>query len=73
MRNDELAAARAALVASGTSPEMVADCELDAIRSDRFYVLPHPEWMSVVRDRTDAIERGDPPPVPDLASVQRAR
>ena len=68
----DLEAARSALLASGTTPEMVAGCVVDAIRTERFYVLPHPEWMSVVRDRTDAIGRGEPPTLVDLGSIQRA-
>jgi NAD(P)-dependent dehydrogenase (short-subunit alcohol dehydrogenase family) len=68
--NPMVAAGRAALLASGTSPEMVAERVVDAVLRDRFYVLPHPEWIGLVRDRTDAIARGDPPTVPDLGSVQ---
>jgi len=52
---------------------MVAACVVDAVRSGRFYVLPHPEWMEMVTRRTEAIERGDPPAAQNLANVQRSR
>ena len=66
-----VAAGRRALLATGTSPEMVAEHVVDAVRTNRFYVLPHPEWIGLVRDRTDAIARGDPSKMLDLGSVQR--
>jgi NAD(P)-dependent dehydrogenase (short-subunit alcohol dehydrogenase family) len=68
-----VAAARRALLQSGTSPDMVAACVVDAVRSGRFYVLPHPEWIETVIQRTQAIERGDPPAVIDLANIQHSR
>ena len=68
-----VAAAREALVANGTPPSFVADSVLDAIRTGRFYVLPHPEWFSLIQARTEHIQGGQPPSVPDLASVQLPR
>jgi NAD(P)-dependent dehydrogenase (short-subunit alcohol dehydrogenase family) len=35
----------------GMPPERVADAALDAIESDRFYVLTHPEWLELVTER----------------------
>jgi len=67
-----VAAARRALVQSGTRPEMVAACVVDAVRSGRFYVLPHPEWIDVVIKRTQAIEQGNPPAVMDLGTIQHS-
>jgi NAD(P)-dependent dehydrogenase (short-subunit alcohol dehydrogenase family) len=71
--NPAAAAAREALVQSGTPPETVAACVVDAVRSGRFYVLPHPEWIDTVISRSEAIARGDPPPVVDLANIQHSR
>jgi NAD(P)-dependent dehydrogenase (short-subunit alcohol dehydrogenase family) len=67
-----VAAARGAELAGATSPQTVASCVVDAIRTDRFYVLPHPEWLGVVRSRADAIERGVPPTAPDPDAIRRA-
>jgi NAD(P)-dependent dehydrogenase (short-subunit alcohol dehydrogenase family) len=64
------AAARQALIAGGAPPSTVAASVLDAIRQERFYVLPHPEWLPLVRQRAEDIEHGRPPTVPDLAAVQ---
>lgn len=66
----DVAAARRALISSGTSPELVADSVIDAIRAERFYVLPQPEWLPLIRSRTESIERGLPPSVPDLGVIQ---
>jgi NAD(P)-dependent dehydrogenase (short-subunit alcohol dehydrogenase family) len=44
-----------ALVAGGTDPAGVAELVLDAIRHEKFYILPHPEWKEQVRARVDAI------------------
>jgi short-subunit dehydrogenase len=63
-------AARRALVASGTPPSFVAASVLDAIRADRFYVLPHPEWMALVHSRVENIERGDPPRMVEIGTIR---
>ena len=39
------------LVEAGTSPSDVAAPVVDAIRDERFYVLPHPEWPPLVRQQ----------------------
>jgi NAD(P)-dependent dehydrogenase (short-subunit alcohol dehydrogenase family) len=43
------------LLASGLPPERVADLVVDAIRAERLYVLTHPEWKAMVRQRMDDI------------------
>lgn len=48
-------------VAEGLRPEVVADMVLDAVRTGRFYVLTHPEWQSMVRDRVDRMLSGENP------------
>jgi NAD(P)-dependent dehydrogenase (short-subunit alcohol dehydrogenase family) len=43
------------LIASGTPPAAIADIVLEAIRAERFYILPHPEFKAGVRQRMDDI------------------
>ncbi len=51
------------LVAAGTPPERVAAIVLDAIRADRFWILPHPEWKAPLRRRLeDVLEDRNPSP-----------
>ncbi|HYI61763.1 MAG TPA: SDR family NAD(P)-dependent oxidoreductase [Acidimicrobiales bacterium] len=51
----------AGLIAGGIDPDHVADLVLDAVRTDRFYVLTHPEWRSMVTDRAERIVTGQDP------------
>ncbi len=44
-----------ALVAGGTDASVIADLVVDAIRDERFYVLPHPEWKEQVPTRMEGI------------------
>jgi NAD(P)-dependent dehydrogenase (short-subunit alcohol dehydrogenase family) len=47
----------------GTPPAEIADQVVAAIRSNRFYILPHPAWKEQIRARMEAIlEERDPPP-----------
>lgn len=43
------------LVAAGSPPSMVADVVFEAIRAERFYVFPHPEWKQYIRTRMEEI------------------
>jgi NAD(P)-dependent dehydrogenase (short-subunit alcohol dehydrogenase family) len=43
------------LLASGSPPAMVADVVFEAIRVERFYIFPHPEWKSYIRTRMEDI------------------
>jgi NAD(P)-dependent dehydrogenase (short-subunit alcohol dehydrogenase family) len=43
------------IVASGLPPSEVARQVVDAVKTERFYVLPHPEMKSIVRTRMDDI------------------
>jgi NAD(P)-dependent dehydrogenase (short-subunit alcohol dehydrogenase family) len=43
------------LLAAGLPPERVAAVVVDAVRTDRFWVLPHPDWKQFVRMRLDDI------------------
>jgi len=48
-------------ISEGLDPDDVAALVLDAIRSGRFYVLTHPEWQSMVKDRVDRMLGGQNP------------
>ena len=55
-------AARASL-AAGLPPERVAALVVDAVRTGRFWVLPHPDWKRYVRIRLeDVLEDRSPSP-----------
>jgi NAD(P)-dependent dehydrogenase (short-subunit alcohol dehydrogenase family) len=43
-------------IPGGSPPNEMAACVIDAMREERFYVLPHPEVLDQVRQRFDAIE-----------------
>jgi len=43
------------IVASGLPPDAVARQVVDAIKHERFYVLPHPDMKALVRTRMDDI------------------
>jgi NAD(P)-dependent dehydrogenase (short-subunit alcohol dehydrogenase family) len=49
------------LIASGLSPDNVAEQVLDAIRDDRFYILTHPEMKPVIQMRMSDILEGRNP------------
>jgi NAD(P)-dependent dehydrogenase (short-subunit alcohol dehydrogenase family) len=51
------------LIAEGLQPAAVADLVVGAIESQRFYVLTHPEWQEMVRDRVERILSGESPAV----------
>lgn len=48
-------------VAEGLQPAAVAALVVDAIWTRRFWILTHPEWQSMVRDRVDRILSGEDP------------
>jgi NAD(P)-dependent dehydrogenase (short-subunit alcohol dehydrogenase family) len=58
-----LAAFKAALEAS-MPPMEVADKVFDAIRNEQFYIFTHPDWMELVRMRTDNLLRLENPQDP---------
>ena len=49
------------LIESGLEPDDIAAMVVDAIRTNRFYVLTHPEWQSLVTQRVEHILSGEPP------------
>jgi NAD(P)-dependent dehydrogenase (short-subunit alcohol dehydrogenase family) len=53
------------LIAGGLDPAEVGRLVADSIEADRFYVLPHPNWMNVVENRMQRIlDQKDPIGVP---------
>jgi len=42
-------------IATGLSPEQVADVVFDAIRRNRFYILTHPTWKPLIQQRMEHI------------------
>jgi hypothetical protein len=52
-----------ARLAAGMPPDRVAACVVDAIRTNRFWVLSHPEWKEYVRIRLeDVLQDRNPSP-----------
>jgi NAD(P)-dependent dehydrogenase (short-subunit alcohol dehydrogenase family) len=51
---------------SALRPEQIADRVVEAITSDRFWVVTHERSMGLVRDRTDRIARGEAPAAPPV-------
>jgi NAD(P)-dependent dehydrogenase (short-subunit alcohol dehydrogenase family) len=48
-------------IRGGMAPAEVAGCVVEAIRGERFYVLPHPEMGAMARARADDIAAGRNP------------
>jgi short-subunit dehydrogenase len=49
------------LVEQGVSPESIADKVFDAIRTERFWILTHPEFEPAIRERVDGMLEGRNP------------
>jgi len=43
------------LIAAGAPPSTVADVVFEAIRNERFYIFPHPEWKPYIRTRMENV------------------
>jgi NAD(P)-dependent dehydrogenase (short-subunit alcohol dehydrogenase family) len=57
-------------VAEGDTPAAVADAVADAIVADRFWVIPHQDFLDVIVQRWDTIaERLDPEPPENLPGL----
>lgn len=57
----------------GTDPAAIADVVADAIASDRFWILPHPEWVERAACRWHRISEGlDPNRVDEVSSFPPA-
>lgn len=55
-------AAEQRFMENGMPPAEVAEIVVDAIKNDRFYILTHPDLLSIVEPRFDAIRDGQNPP-----------
>lgn len=64
-----------AAIEAGLSPLQVADVVFEAIRKEQFYVLPSPEWIELIKLRTDDLLRLENPhsPVAMLAKISNPR
>jgi len=60
-----------AAIEAAMPPLQVADRVFDAIKNEQFYILTHPEWIEVIRMRTDNLLRLENPqdPAPTLAKL----
>ena len=52
-------------VDEGMQPGAVADLVVEAIRADRYWVLPHPEWVDIAMARFHSIGEGANPSQPE--------
>jgi NAD(P)-dependent dehydrogenase (short-subunit alcohol dehydrogenase family) len=64
-------AALAQALATGMPPGEVANVVLDAIKEERFYVLPHPQFKTMVKDRLERILDERNPDVSAPAALAR--
>ena len=62
--NDPAAVALRQQMASGMAPADVAEGVLDAIRAQQLYLLTHPEFDPIIRDRMEAILAQRNPAIP---------
>ena len=56
------------LIAEGLDPARVAECVVDAIRAERFWVFSHPELVAAVQQRAESIVAGRNPEATPLPS-----
>lgn len=54
------------MMAAGMSPSAVAEGVFNAIHADQLYVLTHPEYDNMIRDRMEAILERRNPPLPGV-------
>jgi NAD(P)-dependent dehydrogenase (short-subunit alcohol dehydrogenase family) len=66
---DEMEAMGRQLIAAGTPPAVIADRVFDAVREERFYILPHPDWKDLIHARMEGIVAERNPPPFDMAAV----
>jgi len=68
-------AALEALIAGGMAASKVADKVFAAIQDQQFYILTHPEWMEIIRMRTDRLTRLQNPedPLPAIMRIMQSR
>jgi len=64
---DELRAAIQTMVDGGIPPAAVADRVIDAVKTNTFYILTHPELTEAIQIRCDDIVQGRPPTATNIA------
>ena len=64
---EELRAVIQAMVDGGITPAAVADRVIDAVKTDTFYILTHPELTEAIQIRCDDIVQGRPPTATNIA------
>ena len=57
------------LIAAGSPPAMIAERVFEAVRDERFYVIPHPEWKDQIRTRMEDILAERNPTPPDVQAL----
>lgn len=55
------------LIAGGLDPAQVADLVVDAIRNERFYILPHGDFLGLLSNRMKNLLAGDNPTMAGFA------
>ena len=64
---EELRAVIQAMVDGGITPTAVADRVIDAVKTDTFYILTHPELTEAIQIRCDDMVQGRPPTATNIA------
>jgi len=62
-----------AMLAQGKAPAEIADIVFDSIAEDRFYILPHPAWDPIVRERVEHVLQRGAPMTMDMEDMARRR
>ncbi len=71
--DETMRAIGAAMIQQGKPPAEIAEIVLQSIQEERFYILPHPAWDPLVRDRVEKVlARGAPMSV-DIEDMMRRR
>ena len=64
---EELRAVIQAMVDGGITPAAVADRVIDAVKTNTFYILTHPELTEAIQIRCDDMVQGRPPTATNIA------
>lgn len=59
------------LIGGGIDPSDVAEAVYEAVANDRFYILPHPAWDPIIRDRFEHILGRAQPLTVDFLEMRR--
>jgi len=59
------------LLRRGKQPSEIADIVFEAIKKGIFYILPHPAWDEMLRDRFDQMLSREPLPTPSADEMAR--